>query len=238
MKHLDLFSGIGGFALGLGRAGFTPVAFSEIDPYASRVLARHWPSVPNLGDVTKADFPHADIITAGFPCQDISNAGLCAGITGERSGLWREVVRAICVVRPRVALMENVAALLGRGLDRVLGDLAEVGHDAEWDCVPATAVGLPHRRDRIWIAAYPQRDEQSRQEPCLGALGRVGRFLQPAPGDGDWKAALASLRGMDDGLSRSVDRTDGLRNAIVPQIAEAIGRALLYRAADDLAVAA
>jgi DNA (cytosine-5)-methyltransferase 1 len=98
-----------------------------------------------------------DIITGGFPCQDISNAGKRVGIDGERSGLWGEMRRVICEVRPRFVVVENVAALLQRGIERVLGDLAESGYDAEWDCIPASAVGAPHRRDRIWILAYPMR---------------------------------------------------------------------------------
>lgn len=96
-----------------------------------------------------------DLISGGFPCQDISQAGRGAGIKGERSGLWKEMHRIICEVRPRYVLVENVSALLGRGLGTVLGDLAESGYDAEWDCIPASSVGAPHQRDRVWIVAYP-----------------------------------------------------------------------------------
>ena len=96
-----------------------------------------------------------DVICGGFPCQDISVAGKGAGIAGERSGLWGEYARIVGEVRPRYVIVENVAALLGRGLERVLGDLAALGYDAEWHCIPASAVGAPHRRDRIWIVAYP-----------------------------------------------------------------------------------
>src|SRR5262249_39831862 len=97
-----------------------------------------------------------DLICGGFPCQDISVAGKGAGIDGERSGLWAEYARIIGEVRPRYAIIENVSALLGRGLQRVLWDLAQIGYDAEWHCIPASAVGAPHRRDRIWIVAYAQ----------------------------------------------------------------------------------
>jgi DNA (cytosine-5)-methyltransferase 1 len=160
LRELSLFSGIGGFSLGLERAGFaTPVAFVEIDPFCQRVLAKHWPGVPIHGDITTREFTEgeADVITGGFPCQDISFAGAGAGLAGARSGLYRHIIRAIRVVRPRVAILENVAALLCGGLGTVLGDLAEVGHDAEWHCIPASAVGAPHRRDRVWIIA--ERDE-------------------------------------------------------------------------------
>lgn len=154
---LDLFSGIGGFSLGLERTGgFKTVAFCEIDPFCRKVLAKHWPGVPCIEDVTTAEFTpgQADFIVGGFPCQDVSLAGRRAGLAGERSGLYRELVRAIRVVRPRHAIVENVAALLSDGMGTVLGDLAESGVDAEWDCVPAFTVGAPHERDRVWIVTH------------------------------------------------------------------------------------
>lgn len=163
LRLLDLFSGIGGFSLGLERTGgFETVAFCEIEDFPRRVLAKHWPEVPCYEDIRKLnaatlrrDGIEVDAICGGFPCQDISTAGKGAGIEGERSGLWSEYARLICELRPRVVFVENVAALLGRGLDRVLGDLAAFGYDAEWHCIPASAVGAPHRRDRLWIIAYP-----------------------------------------------------------------------------------
>ena len=236
LRVLDLFSGIGGFSLGLERTGgFETVAFCEIDPFARSILKKHWPHVPCHNDVQTMEFPNADAIAAGFPCQDISSAGKRAGITGERSGLWREVVRAVCVVRPVRVLLENVAALLVRGMGTVLGDLAEVGYDAEWDCIPASGIGAWHGRDRIWITAYPERNEQPRKEPRLWSIGRVGRVVEPFPWDGTWQDSLAALRRESDGLSRSVDRTDCLRNAVVPQIPELIGRAILESLEDEVA---
>ena len=168
MKLLDLFSGIGGFSLGLERSGhFETVAFCEIEPYCRAVLAKHWPKVPCYDDIRtltadrlKADGIAVDAICGGFPCQDISNAGRRAGIGGERSGLWSEYARLIGELRPRFVIVENVAALLGRGINVVLGDLATLGFDAEWHCIPASAVGAPHRRDRIWIVAHPHGDSQ------------------------------------------------------------------------------
>jgi DNA (cytosine-5)-methyltransferase 1 len=174
LKILDLFSGIGGFSLGLERtSGFETVGFVEIDPFCRRVLAKHWPDVPCHPDVTTYEFKEgeADVVTAGFPCQDISLAGEGAGITGARSGLYREVIRALRVVRPRYAILENVAALLGRGLDAVLGDMASIGVDAEWHCIPASAVGAPHRRDRIWIVANPGGEQhEGHRAPLSGTL--------------------------------------------------------------------
>jgi DNA (cytosine-5)-methyltransferase 1 len=181
MKVGDLFSGIGGFSLAARWMGWETAWFSEIDPYASAVLATHWPDVPNHGDVTMIDFTQVepvDLLCGGFPCQDISNAGKHAGIEGGRSGLWRHFARAIRELRPRYVVVENVAALLVRGIDRVLGDLAALGYDAEWTVLSAADVGAPHLRRRIWVVAYP--NEQ--------AGGRVlsGRRQQfPAGGEGE-----------------------------------------------------
>lgn len=151
------------FSLGLERTGgFETVAFCEIEDYPRRVLAKHWPKVPIYHDVReltadtlRRDGIAVDVICGGFPCQDISFAGKGAGIAGERSGLWREYARLVRELRPRFVIVENVAALLGRGLADVLGDLAAIGYDAEWHCIPASAVGAPHRRDRLWIVAHP-----------------------------------------------------------------------------------
>ena len=153
----SLFAGIGGFDLGLERAGMVCKWQVEIDDYANRVLAKHWPDVARHDDVRT--FPTAerewgvDVICGGFPCQDISIAGKGAGLAGERSGLWHQFARIIRTIRPRWVVIENVPALTSRGLGTVLGDLAEIGFDAEWHCIPASAVGAPHRRDRIWIVA-------------------------------------------------------------------------------------
>ena len=166
MNVLDLFSGIGGFSLGLERAGMRTVGFCEIDPFCRRVLAKHWPGVPCYGDVrgltAKRLAANAasgdiaiDVICGGFPCQDISFAGNGAGIEGDRSGLWKEYARIIGEVRPRFVIVENVTALLSRGLGVVLGDLASLGYDAEWQDVSAEDIGAPHPRSRLWIVAYP-----------------------------------------------------------------------------------
>lgn len=161
MNVLDLFSGIGGFSIGLERAGMRTVAFCEIDPHARKVLNKHWPDVPVFTDVTTLTKEQIndqiDVLAGGFPCQDISTAGRGAGLSGSRSGLWFEFHRLIDEIRPRYAIIENVAALRSRGLEQVLWSLAEIGYDAEWHCIPASAVGASHQRDRIWIVAYPNR---------------------------------------------------------------------------------
>lgn len=153
----SLFAGIGGFDLGLERAGFEIAWQVEIDPYCQRVLAKHWPHVQRYGDIQSVDWgtvEPVDVLCGGFPCQDISFAGKGAGLAGERSGLWFEYAKAIEALTPRYVIIENVAALRSRGLDQVLGSLAALGYDAEWHCIPASAVGAPHRRDRVWIVAY------------------------------------------------------------------------------------
>lgn len=161
---LDLFSGIGGFALA---AEWTwgdeldIVGFCEIEKYAQKVLQKNFPGVPIHEDITKLngkDFKNIDIITGGFPCQDISIAGKGEGIEGSRSGLWTEMCRIISEVRPRFAIIENVPMLTIRGGTRVIADLAEIGYDCEWQIIGADDVGAWHRRKRIWIVAYPRCD--------------------------------------------------------------------------------
>ena len=161
----SLFSGIGGFDLGLERAGMRVIWQSEIDPYASAVLRKHWPEVPNHGDIRSiragtVELP--DLICGGFPCQDISVAGAGAGIDGERSGLWKEFARVVGEIRPRYVVVENVGALTTRGLSVVLGDLAALGYDAEWHVIPAAAVDAPHLRERVWIIAHDAADADRR----------------------------------------------------------------------------
>ena len=160
LRHLDLFSGIGGFSLGLERTGgFQTVGFCDNDKKTHLVLKKHWPNVPIYDDVSTlkgSDLGTIEIITGGFPCQDLSVAGKGAGLEGARSGLWWQFHRLIKEAQPRWVIAENVSALRSRGLDQVLRSLDQIGYDAEWHCVPASAVGAPHQRDRIWILAYPR----------------------------------------------------------------------------------
>jgi DNA (cytosine-5)-methyltransferase 1 len=195
LKVLDLFSGIGGFSLGLEAAGMETIAFCEIEKYPRKVLAKHWPDIPIASDVTKLTYKDGvlydngeeiyrgtvDVICGGFPCQDLSNAGRKKGITGERSGLWSECARLIREVQPRFAIYENVSALLsgerGAWFQRVLSDISEVGYDAEWHCIPASAIGAPHRRDRVWIVAYPNsKREQSGYREVSKENGEISEW--------------------------------------------------------------
>jgi DNA (cytosine-5)-methyltransferase 1 len=243
VRVLDLFSGIGGFSLGLERAGMTTVAFCEIEPYPRKVLAKHWPNVPiyeDVRDVSKqrldADgIRDIDVITGGFPCQDISLAGHQRGIEAERSGLWSELARTIGDFRPRYAIIENVSALLsgagGAWFARVLRDLASIGYDAEWHCIPAFVAGGIHSRDRVWVIAYPVRDSVEERKmvgqviadwEVQGEPGRMGWPVWPA-----WSEDQCGLSGMAHGIPDWVDRSKGLGNAVVPQIPELIGRAIM-----------
>jgi DNA (cytosine-5)-methyltransferase 1 len=183
LRVLDLFSGIGGFSLGLERTGgFETVAFCEIEEFPRKVLRKHWPEVPIYedvrtltADVLERDGIAVDVITGGFPCQDISTAGKQAGIgEGTRSGLWSEIVRLTRELSPRYVIVENVANLLsgpsekrGGWFGRVLGDLAECGYDAEWENIPASALGAPHRRERVWIVAYANSSRQQQGDKTL-----------------------------------------------------------------------
>lgn len=274
MTFGSLFAGIGGFDLGLERAGMVCKWQVEIDDFARRVLAKHWPDVPRHDDVRT--FPTADgdwavdVICGGFPCQDISVAGKGAGLAGNRSGLWYEYARIIGELRPRYVIVENVAALLGRGIDAVLGTLASLGYDAEWHVISASAVGAPHRRERVWIVAYPnnegepdvpvnavsrQRLPQAAGRPVSDAV-RVGQqgnravreqVAHPSPrawlprrdGSGGgttyWQAE-PEVGVLADGISgRLAGWGDAMRclgNAVVPQVVEVIGWAIIQAEAE------
>jgi DNA (cytosine-5)-methyltransferase 1 len=246
----SLFAGIGGMDLGLERAGFKCSWQVEIDPYARRVLEKHWPDVRRHDDVRT--FPPdrdgwaVDLVCGGFPCQDISVAGKGAGIDGERSGLWSQLLRIVCLLRPRFVVVENVAALLDRGMGRVLGDLAEGGFDAEWQVLPASAFGAPHQRERVFLVAYPSgffgspsglfdgrhdlpRDSQWGSTEGLKSGRGWKRWLVQACATVDGHDSDPWFRSLDDGVSPELDADEfrGAGNAVVPQVAEWIGRRIL-----------
>lgn len=294
----SLFAGIGGMDLGLERAGMTCKWQVEIDGYCRQVLAKHWPDVKRYEDVRTVgahNLEPVDLICGGFPCQDVSVAGKRAGLDGERSGLWFEFARIIRELRPRYALVENVPGLLADGMGRVLGELAEIGYDAEWDCIPAAAVGAPHLRDRVFIVAHtdserrawrwgamerdagnadesrarqgqahdvadPKRNGRVARRTGDAAQGPRGResdrsgewatladsdlprlegrgehrhgarewpaWSSGEPYTGDWSFEPRVGR-VASGVPQRVDRLRGLGNAVVPQVAEAVGRMIL-----------
>ena len=159
--HLDLFSGIGGFALAAQRTGWQTIGFSEIEPYACKILKRHWPDVPNYGDIRNIRGVRADLITGGFPCQPYSLSGKRAGASDDRA-LWPEMCRVIDEAKPSWVLGENVAGLVTMELDRVLSDLEAIGYSAWPIVVPACAVDARHRRDRVWIVAHSEGNSSGR----------------------------------------------------------------------------
>lgn len=294
----DLFAGIGGLSLGLERSGMRCEWQVEIDGFCQKVLTKHWPDTPRFRDVRvcgKHNLSSVDLIAGGFPCQDISDAGKQAGIDGERSGLWKEFYRIICELRPRYVVVENVAALLHRGMGRVLGDLAACGYDAEWQILSAESVGAPHLRERIFIVAYAQslgqrsrRTESARQfwqskHDCDGiqishsnsdrcwfreiqhqsggkckttshagydgtqrtvsnpdfqglevrvCFGRDARQKLTTfernnrAGAGQW-AVEPGMGRVVHGVPHRMDRIRGLGNAVVPQVAEFVGRCIM-----------
>jgi DNA (cytosine-5)-methyltransferase 1 len=252
MNFLSLFSGIGGLDLGLERAGLRCVAQVEIDPFCRKVLAKHWPDVPRFEDVrtvTREQLPDCiDLIAGGFPCQDISNAAEGGkgrkGLDGDRSGLWHEFRRLICEIRPQWVLVENVPAITIRGLDRVLGDLAKLGFDAEWDRIPAAICGAPHLRKRFFLVAYPSevgrlhgarhhrtddfpRDLQWRDTEDFKSGAQWKRWSIAASQAVDGEVSARDFFGLDDGISEDVDAIGGFGNAVVPQVAEWIGRRIM-----------
>lgn len=227
-----LFSGIGGWELGLERAGMRVLWHCEADPFARRVLREHWPEVPcyeDLRELRGADVEPVDVLCGGFPCQPVSRTGLRAAQADER-WLWPEFARLVDELRPRYVLVENVPGLLDGGLGDVLRDLAACGFDAEWDCLPAGAFGAHHGRDRVWLVAYAVL------EP--GAIRRAS--VQPR---GLPRALVAGARApsavgrppapdvpvLVHGVPHSVAACGALGNALDPRIAELIGTRILER---------
>jgi len=277
----SLFSGIGGLDLGLERAGMRVVWQSEIDPYACKVLAKHWPEVPNHGDIKQIDWgtvERPDVVCGGYPCQPFSNAGKRQG-TDDPRHLWPWVRDAISALRPRYAILENVRGHLTLGGLSVITDLAQIGYDCEWRVVSAAGLGAPHRRNRLIIVAYPnssdatdgrQRadlqgqntiwgNDRGRSERDFGQIS-VGRARQNTGemayangtrsqgraktqnkkrqtatrhvGPSSWWEIEPDVGRVADGVPRRVDRLRGLGNAVVPQVAEYIGRLVIEHASE------
>lgn len=207
--------------------GWRTVCAVEINPKARRTLLDRQrdnvlPRFPIWDDIKTFDGcawrGYVDVISGGFPCIDISSAGKRAGIEGEHSSLWMDMARIIREVRPHYAFVENASSLTARGLGTVLRDLAEMRMDARWGVLGANDCGLPHRRKRMWLVAYPQRS-QCGQESYGRSIGRVGRIIKPVSWDRDWLAIFTGARGTRDGVARNVDRTDTIRNGQVPAVA-------------------
>jgi DNA (cytosine-5)-methyltransferase 1 len=230
---------------------------SEIDPYACKVLAKHWPEVLNHGNIKEIDWRRVepvDVICGGYPCQPFSTAGKRRGEKDPRH-LWPWVREAISQLRPRYAILENVRGHLSLGGTTVLGEIAALGYDAEWRVVSAASVGANHRRDRVIIVAYPN----SQNEPdgakhkvgmvAYADLRQIGRWngrdatsrsavfggehqRRGTQGYEGWKwwEVEPDVGRVADGIPHRVDRLRGLGNAVVPQVAEVIGRLVVAHA--------
>ena len=269
LRVLDLFSGIGGFSLGLERAGMETVAFCEIEPYCRAVLKKHWPSVPCYDDIRTltaerlaSDGITADVICGGFPCQPYSTAGKQLGAKDDRA-LWPEYRRLIKECRPAWVIGENVIGLVGMELDSVLADLESMGYAWRAFDIPACAIGAPHQRRRIWIIANAKSEFSDGGESeytsqfIKQAQSKFGVGIGASFADdgsqriqGRFKAALSrfcgiswgengggrplrggrsdlpepTIRRIDDGIR---NRLHALGNAVVPQIPEIIGKAII-----------
>jgi len=229
MNELALFAGAGGGILGGKLLGWRTVCAVERNPYAASVLVARQndgflPPFPIWDDVCTFDGRPwrgvVDVVSGGFPCQDISVAGNGAGLDGERSGLWMEMARIIGEVRPAFAFVENSPALTLRGLGRVLGDLAEMGYDAEWGVLGAVDVGAPHQRDRCWLVAHLQG---------VHAQGQPDGPGQEQPWRSSGWPAESGLDRVADGVADRVDRLTAIGNGQVPFCAAEAWLRLLAR---------
>lgn len=215
MRVGSLFTGIGGLDLGAERAGMTVAWQSEINPFACHVLAKHWPDTPNLGDITEVDWStveSVDVICGGYPCQPFSHA---ARGRNNAPDLWPHMRGVIAAVRPRFVVLENVAAHLNNGFAGVLGDLADLGFDAEWEVVTACAFGAPHRRRRLLAVAHAHGECES----VLPVDGEASELRPTASDRREWLPAADDVRA-DDGVPDRVHRLRALGNAVVPAVAE------------------
>ena len=228
LKVLDLFSGIGGFTLGLERAGHQTIAFCEIEPFCQKVLKKHWSHIPIFSDITLlhgTDLPSKpDLICGGFPCQDLSVAGKQAGLSGTRSSLWWEMHRLIGECRPDWVLVENVPNLRTKGADEVLTSLEREGYSCWPSVVGAWAVGAEHPRERVWILAHTQgkRMERMRAERFEKSYALDRTLLSVRNSDGKWEVEPDVCREVH-GVSDRIHRLKALGNSVVPQIPQLFG---------------
>ena len=219
MKHLDLFSGIGGFALAAQWAGIETVAFCEIDDFACKVLNKNFPGVLVHRDIRELDgslYAGIDLITGGYPCQPFSHCGKRAGENDERH-LWPEMFRIIKQARPRFVVSENVTGHITMGLDAVLADLECEGYTAWPFVIPACSKDSPQLRYRVWVVAYASEGEKRAGRECRLQEGKTD----------DWQGlVLPAGIGVANGIPDWVDRCGSLGNAIVPQVAYEILRCI------------
>jgi len=243
--HLDLFSGIGGFALAAKWNGYRTVGFCDNEPYAQAVLKKHWPEVPCHKDIREVRgelYAGVTLLTGGFPCQPFSDVGRKRGQADDRY-LWPEMFRVICEARPTWVLGENVAGIKNMALDQALSDLEGKDYEVQSFVIPACAVNAPHRRDRVWICAMDVAESKSLRvgrRSCQGGERWEGLVQKEQEGRemgskaegccssiGEWsEESESSICRILDGVSNRVDRCHALGNAIVPQVAAEIIRCI------------
>jgi DNA (cytosine-5)-methyltransferase 1 len=230
LKHIDLFSGIGGFALAASWTGQLKTSvFCENAETPKKVLKKNFPEVPIVEDIANFDgrrHEDAFIVSAGYPCQPFSLRGQRKGSKDDRCK-WGETFRVIQEAQPAWVICENVVGHITLGLEKVLSDLDGANYLSQCFIIPACSVNAPHERQRLWIVAHAKRLQQRRQKQCSWTPRRMGRHKKPFSWNTTWQKALCFFRRMDDGLSYRVDRLDGIRNAIVPQIAYIIFETIL-----------
>jgi DNA (cytosine-5)-methyltransferase 1 len=227
----SLFSGIGGLDLGLERAGMRVIWQSEIDPYASRVLNKHWPEVPNYGDIKTikwADVPPTDVICGGYPCQPFSLAASHRKGEADERHLWPWVRDAIRNLRPRYAILENVQGHLTLGATTVIREITDVGYMCEWRLIPASSVGARHKRNRLFIVAYSSSAGGIRRRGAFEGLNEEIR--EHTIRSADYWQNEPDVGRMAYGVPARMDRLRGLGNAVVPQVAELVGRLVIEHA--------
>lgn len=185
LTHGSLFSGIGGFERGAQMAGIKTLWNCEYMPFQRKILKKHFPNSKQYEDITKAEITErVDVISGGFPCQDISVAGKMEGIRGGRSGLWSEMFRIIRNIRPGYVIIENSPALLIRGFEQVLCDLSQIGYNAEWQCISNVSFGYPHKRERLYVIAYANEKRLQGDVRKQGAVNSIFRKWTPNQNDG------------------------------------------------------
>lgn len=244
----SLFAGIGGFDLGFERAGMVCKWQVEINEFSLKVLSRHWPRVNKYGDIKKLtgrELGHVRVICGGFPCQPVSYAGNRLAQDDER-WLWPEFFRIVCGIRPEFVVVENVPGLLSAGIDEVLGDLASGGYDAEWQSLSAQSFGAPHIRERVYLVAYPNgkrwtffekpnRKSDERQK-TIGGYAKAKRCEDRQLFDLAPRHCIAPVWIPQPGVKRVLDgipaeldelRCTSLGNAVMPDIAEWIGKRIM-----------
>lgn len=226
----SLFSGFGGLDLGMERAGVRVLWHSEVNAYACRVLARRFQDVPNLGDITKIDWSDVerpDILFGGFPCQNLSSANVRTrtGLAGPKSGLWRHYDAAVGALRPRAVVVENSGSAWRSWVPDVRADLARHGYASMPVVLYAGSFGAPHLRSRCFVVGYADGDCES----ARAVHEEASRMSPVARGGGHWGSPLPGTLRAHDGVSDGVERLRGLGNAVVPQVAEWVGRAVVRR---------